>query len=534
MTTAKKNQGLDIIIVGAGFSGIYMLHCAREAGFSAKVVEAGSGIGGTWFWNRYPGARCDAPSMEYSYQFDKQLQQDWTWSEKYSSQAEILSYMEHVVERFNLADGIQLNTRIASAAYDEDHCSWKLLSTEGEQFSAKFCIFATGCLSNASRPVFENESAFEGAIYHTGEWPHEEVDFSGQKVAVIGTGSSGIQSITAIAKQAKELTVFQRTPAFSVPSHNRPFHEGEQEEIKAHYDDLRASARSQFGNMEFEPNERCAGEMSEEEIQQELEHRWELGGLKWYGVFADFLLDKEANDIAANFVRKKIREIVKDSATAEKLLPATIFGCKRVVTDTGYYETFNRENVELVDISSTPIEGYTEKGLLVGGKEYEFDVVVLATGYDAMTGALLQMDILGRGGQTLKDKWQAGPVNYLGLQVAGFPNMFMVTGPGSPSVLSNMMPSIELHVEYIRDTLVYLRDKQKNSIEAKSEAEESWVSHVNEAAEASLLLGCNSWYLGANIPGKPRVFMPYLGCPPYEEKIREVANSGYSGFELKD
>ncbi len=533
MTGSGENSELDIIIVGAGFSGLYMLHCAREAGFSVKVLEAGSGIGGTWFWNRYPGARCDAPSMEYSYQFDKQLQQDWTWSEKYSSQAEILSYMEHVVERFKLADGIRLNTRVESATYDEANCRWLLVSTTGEHFSAQFCIFATGCLSNTSRPVFKNESAYKGTIYHTGEWPHEEVDFSGLKVAVIGTGSSGVQSITAIAKQAKELTVFQRTPAFSVPSHNRPFHEGEQENIKVHYDDLRDSARSQFGNMEFEPNERCAGEMSQEEIRKELEHRWELGGLKWYGVFADLLVDKNANDIAANFIREKIRQTVKDPAVAEKLLPQTIFGCKRVVTDTGYYETFNRENVDLVDISSTPIEGYTEKGILVGNKEYEFDVIVLATGYDAMTGALLRIDIRGRDGQTLKNKWEAGPLNYLGLQVAGFPNMFMITGPGSPSVLSNMMPSIEQHVEYIRDAIVYLREQQLGSMEAEVSAEQAWVSHVNELAETSLLLGCNSWYLGANIPGKPRVFMPYIGCPGYYEKCREVANSGYDGFRLK-
>ena len=532
MTSTEENE-LDIVIVGAGFSGIYMLHCAREAGFSATVLEAGSGIGGTWFWNRYPGARCDAPSMEYSYQFDKQLQQDWTWSEKYSSQAEILSYMEHVVERFNLADGIRLNTRVASATYDEANCRWQLVSSEGKQFSAQFCIFATGCLSNASKPVFENESAYKGKIYHTGEWPHDEVDFSGLNVAVVGTGSSGIQTITAIAEEAKKLTVFQRTPAFSVPSHNRPFHQGEQENIKAHYDELRESARSQFGNMEFEANQRCAEDMSEEEIQHELEHRWKLGGLKWYGVFADFLVNKKANDIAANYIREKIREIVKDPVMAEKLLPDTIFGCKRVVTDTGYYETFNRDNVELVDISSTPIERYSDKGIIVGDKEYEFDVVVLATGYDAMTGALLRIDIRGSDGQTLQEKWQAGPVNYLGLQTAGFPNMFMITGPGSPSVLSNMMPSIEQHVEYIRDALVYLRDNKLNSMEAETGAEQAWVGHVNELAESSLLLGCNSWYLGANIPGKPRVFMPYIGCPEYYEKCREVADTGYTGFNLQ-
>ncbi len=530
---SNATRHIDALIVGGGFAGIYMLHKARELGLSARVLEAGDGPGGTWYWNRYPGARCDIESMQYSYQFDKDLQQDYDWKEKYAAQPQILEYVNHVVERFDLKRDMQFGTRVTSAIFDEVNGRWTVETDQGETWSAEFCIMATGCLSSANMPEFKNRDSFQGPIYHTGQWPHEGVDFTGKRVGIIGTGSSAIQTIPIVAQQAEHLTVFQRTPAFTVPAQNRDLTAEEKAEIKAHYDELRARGKSQVLAWDTEPNERPATEMTPDEIRAECERRWEMGALYWYGSFADMLINQDTNDIVSEFVRGKIREIVKDPATADLLSPDTVFGCKRVCADTGYYETFNRDNVSLVDVSENPIEEFTPKGIKVAGQEYEFDAIISATGFDAMTGSLNKIDIRGRAGRKLKDKWAAGPVTYLGLQSNGFPNLFMISGPGSPSVLTCMITSIEQHVDFIADAVTHLREHGLKVIEPTVEAEEAWVAHVNEVAGGTLLNACNSWYLGANVPGKPRVFMPYLGFPEYAAKCEEVVEKGYEGFEVR-
>ena len=527
-----KNKHVDIVIVGAGFAGLYMLHSARKSGLSAIVLEAGAGAGGTWYWNRYPGARCDVPSMEYSYQFDDGLQQEWQWTERYAAQPEILSYINHVVERFKLAEDIVFNTRVEAAHFDDTTKTWNVLTSTNKSYSAQFCVFASGCLSVTNIPKIENRESYSGQIYHTGNWPHEGVDFSGLEVAVVGTGSSGIQSIPLIAQQAAKLSVLQRTPSFTVPARNHPLDVEEQNAVKANYPDFRTNASKQFTGNDFSANERLATEMSTKEIETECDKRWDLGGLNWYGAFADLLLDKNTNAIAAEYVRKKMHEQVDDDNVARTLTPNSVFGCKRLCVDTDYYETFNQPNVNLIDLRETPIQSFTKNGMMIGDEEHSFDAVVFATGFDAMTGALNQIDIRGREGRSLKDKWSAGPLTYLGIQTAEFPNMFIITGPGSPSVLTNMLPSIEQHVDFISAAINHLRENNFVSIEASPAAENAWVEHVNEVAASTLLLDCNSWYLGANVPGKPRVFMPYLGFPEYVEKCTQVANSAYEGFTL--
>jgi cation diffusion facilitator CzcD-associated flavoprotein CzcO len=529
---ANAMQQIDAIIIGAGFAGIRMLHKARQLGLKARVIEAGSGPGGTWFWNRYPGARCDIESMQYSYQFDDALEQDWDWQEKYAAQPEILAYANHVVDRFDLRCDMQFETRVTAAIFDEANGRWMVSTDSDETWSAEFCVMATGCLSSANMPAFKNMDSFTGPVYHTGKWPHAGVDFSGQRVAVIGTGSSAVQAIPLLAEQAAHLTVFQRTPAFTVPAHNRALGEAEKAEIKAHYGDLRVRAKSQVLAFDIEFNENPASALSESEILSECEHRWEMGALNWYGAFADMLIDQTTNDIVSDFIRAKIRKVIKDPTVAELLTPNTVFGCKRICADSGYFETYNRDNVALVDISTSPIEEFTAAGLKVAGQEYAFDAIISATGFDAMTGSLNKIDIRGRSGEKLRDKWAAGPITYLGLQSAGFPNLFTISGPGSPSVLTCMITSIEQHVDFIGAAIEHLRDNKLRFIEATVDAENDWVAHVNDVAGATLLNACNSWYLGANVPGKPRVFMPYIGFPAYAEKCEDVVNKGYEGFAL--
>jgi len=503
----------------------------RSEGFSVRVFEAGSGLGGTWFWNRYPGARCDVESMEYSYQFDDDLQQEWEWTERYASQSEILRYIEHVADRFDLRPDIQLDTRVESAHFDETTGQWQIVTNAGRA-TAQFVVFATGCLSSANTPDFPGIDSFEGTIYHTGQWPHEPVDFTGQRVGVIGTGSSAIQSIPKIAEQAEQLIVFQRTPNYSIPAHNHPMDSERQRYVKENYAMLREQASQTPFGLDTSPNEAMALEVTAEERQREYQARWDRGGLSFMSAFSDLLLNQESNDTAGEFLREKIRGAVDDPELAELLSPDTVVACKRLCVDTNYYATYNRSNVTLVDVSEVPIEALTPKGLRQGGQEFEFDAIVFATGFDAMTGALLRVDIRGNAGLTLQEKWAEGPRTYLGLGTAGFPNLFTVTGPGSPSVLSNMVPSIEQHVNWIADCIGYLREHDLGRIEASREAEDAWVEHVNAVAGETLFPGCNSWYLGANVPGKPRVFMPYLGFPPYVEKCNEVASKGYEGFSL--
>jgi cation diffusion facilitator CzcD-associated flavoprotein CzcO len=532
----------DVVIVGAGFAGMYMLHRARGIGLSARVFETGDGVGGTWYWNRYPGARCDVESMEYSYQFSDELQQEWDWSERYATQPEILTYANHVADRFDLRRDIQFETRVQSATYDDASARWTIRTAridgtgDSDEVSAQFLIMATGCLSSARIPDFEGLDSFEGDTYHTGRWPHDGVDFSGKRVAVIGTGSSGIQSIPIIAEQARELVVFQRTASYSVPAYNAPIAEELKRKIKENYAEFRAQNSlmpTAFGSR-LAPPETSALEVEPAERERIYEERWEYGGLPFLGGFVDLLIDPKANDTAAEFVRNKIREIVNDQGVADLLSPNTVIGCKRLCVDTGYFETYNRDNVALVDVSTEPISEITPGGLRIGDREFEFDCIVFATGFDAMTGALLSIDIRGREGRTLQDAWAEGPRTYLGLNSVGFPNFFTISGPGSPSVLTNMIVSIEQHVNWITDCLAYLRENGHRRIEATLEAQDAWVHFVNMVADFTLFPQCNSWYLGANVPGKPRVFMPLIGFPTYAAKCDDVAAKGYEGFVLSD
>ena len=524
---------LDALIVGAGFAGLYMLHKLRGMGFAARAVDAASGVGGTWYWNRYPGARCDVESMFYSYAFDEDLEQEWEWTERYPSQPEILRYANHVADRFDLRSDIRLETRIASAAYDEAAAGWRVITDAGDVFEARFCIMATGCLSAANTPEFEGLDGFGGRVFHTGRWPHEPVDFTGRRVGVIGTGSSAVQAIQEIARQAAHLTVFQRTAAWVVEAFNRPLPPAEQAETKANYAAIRAAAKKTFGGFNRVMNERSALSVPEEECRRALEEAWQSGGIGFLLAYNDFGFSEAANMRAQEFVRDKIRETVKDPATAEKLLPHHVIGCKRLSLGTGYYAVYNRPNVSLVQLGEGGVDRITAGGVVSEGAEYPLDDLVLATGFDAMTGALLRIDIRGRGGLALGEAWEAGPRNYLGLMVNGFPNLFTVTGPGSPSVLSNMLPTIEHHVEWIADCLGYLRDRNVREIETSLEAQDRWVEHANAVASKTLRHSCSSWYLGANVPGKPRVFMPYIGgMPAYREKCAAVAAAGYEGFDL--
>jgi cation diffusion facilitator CzcD-associated flavoprotein CzcO len=532
-TKQTTQDSFDAVIVGAGFAGLYMLHRLRGLGLSARVFEAGAGVGGTWYWNRYPGARCDIESMEYSYQFSEELQQEWEWSERYASQPEILRYIEHVADRFDLRRDIELETRVVAATFDDAQGRWRVETDRGTA-TASFCIMATGNLSSTHMPSIAGMERYRGELHHTGRWPHEGVDFSGKRVGVIGTGSSGVQSIPVIARQAEHLTVFQRTATYSVPAHNGPMDPSYQSSVKERYGAFRAAnkqTRLGFGS-DYPTSDGLTSDATPEERDARYRDRWERGGLHFMGAYLDLLLSREANDTAADFVRDEIRGIVKDPEMAAKLLPDQVLGCKRLCVDTGYYQTFNRPNVALVDLSEAPIERLTERGLVAGGREYELDGVVFATGFDAMTGALHKIDIRGRDGLPLARKWAEGPKTYLGLGTAGFPNFFVVAGPGSPSVLTNMIPSIEQHVDWIGDCIEQLRAKGLRFIEATTAAEEEWVAHSNLVASVTLFPSCNSWYLGANVPGKPRVFMPYLGYSAYVAKCAEVASKGYEGFAL--
>lgn len=536
MDAEKKTiREYDVIVVGAGFAGLYMLYRLREMGLKTLVLEAGEGVGGTWFWNRYPGARCDVESMEYSFSFDEDLQKDWNWTEKYATQPEILKYLEHVAERFELYDDIRLSTRVASMELDEPTATWTVSTEDGDVYACRYAVMATGCLSSWRMPEFAGQSDYEGEIYHTGAWPHGGVDFSGKRVGVIGTGSSGIQAIPEIGKQAAQMTVFQRTANFSVPARNRLLEAGEQDEFKARYPEVRAFERASFGGTSWKLNPKTAAEMSAEEQEAELRRRWDEGGAQYMFAFADSLVSEETNAIAQKFIRERIKEIVKDPATAELLCPNTHpIGSKRICVDTNYYATFNEPHVDLVNLRATPLDTITAKGIRTAdGVEREFDAIVFATGFDAMTGALERIEIRGREGVALKDKWKDGPTSYLGLAVAGFPNMFTITGPGSPSVLSNMVVSIEQHVDWIVDCLKHLDATGFGMVEAQQHAEDGWVRHASELAHMTLFPKAASWYMGANVPGKPRVFMPYVGgVGPYRQRCDEIASAGYPGFSF--
>jgi len=521
----------DAVIVGAGFAGMYMLHRLRELGLKVKVFEAGGDVGGTWYWNRYPGARCDVESMQYSYSFCEELEQEWEWSEKYAPQPEILRYAGYVAEKFKLRSDIIFNTRVISSIFDEDENHWIISTDRDDTVTARFCVLAVGCLSSANRPAFKNLIKFKGQQFHTGEWPHDGVDFTGQDVAIIGTGSSAIQSIPLIAQQAKSLTVFQRTANYSVPAWNSKMDSEYQKKIKADYSKLRAQARGRPSGVMFPFNFQPALEPRKEERDKIYEEFWDRGGLPFLGAFSDLLFDSDANETAAEFARNKIRGIVKNQKTAELLCPTNVFGCKRLCVDSGYFETFNKENVRLVDISTNPIREFDKDGLFVKDLKYKFDSVVFATGFAAMTGSFEKINILGRNGISLAKKWEAGPRTYLGLATSGFPNLFMITGPGSPSVLASMIQSIEQHVDWIADCVNNIVRTGAKTIEPITSFEDDWVEHVTEVSKVSLRSTCSSWYVGANIEGRPRVFMPYIGgFPVYVDRCNDVMTRGYEGF----
>jgi cation diffusion facilitator CzcD-associated flavoprotein CzcO len=529
----KPSNDLDAIIIGAGFSGMYLLKRLRDnLGLSAKIIEAGKGVGGTWYWNRYPGARCDSDSYIYCYTFDKQLLQDWQWSERYPEQPEILRYLDHCADRFDIRKDTVFENRVNQATYDEASNRWTVRTDKGQSFTAKYVIAATGSLSATNVPKFKGLETFKGKWYHTSQWPHDGVDFTAKKVGVIGTGATAVQAIPVIAQQAKHLTIFQRTPNYCVPARNGKVDPEVWKQRKASYDQIKDNLRKSYFGFEMDFIPKSVLEASPEEREETFNRMWDEGGFRfWLGNYQDMFFVKEANELCGDFIKRKIRSTVKDPKLAEKLIPHYAYGTKRQPLDSNYYDTFNKDNVELVDIKDTPIDEITPKGVKCGGKGYEFDILVIATGFDAMTGPLTRMNVTGCRGQRLADKWADGPHSYLGVALAGFPNLFTVTGPGSPSVLSNMPVSIEQHVEWISDCIEHMQKNKIAKIEPTAEAEEQWTAHVAEVANSTLLPQSDTWYMGQNIPGKARVFMPYLGgVGPYRAKCAEIAANGYEGF----
>lgn len=528
-----SQQVFDVFVVGAGFAGIYALYKYRSLGMTVKGVESGTGVGGTWYWNRYPGARCDTESMQYSYSWDPQLSAEWEWTERFPGHAEIRSYLEHVVKRHDLDKHIDFETRIASMEFDDALELWTIQSEDGKVYRAKFCVMATGCMVGAvNSPEFRGAEPFRGQIYHTARWPKEKVEFAGKRIAVIGTGSSGIQTISEVAKSAAQVYVYQRTPNFSIPARNEPMRAEHQQYWKENYALLRDKARYSRSGTLFDFG--TIGVMDVDETTREaiLQDRWKKGTSNFMGSFNDMIFNDESNAVVADFVRSKIAETVKDPETAEKLTPQgyPIFA-KRICLDTDYFETFNRDNVTLVDVRNDPIVELTPRGVRTEQTEHEVDIIVFATGYDAITGPLMNIDIRGTGPKTIKEKWATGPYAYLGIMSAGFPNMFTITGPGSPSTLGNMVVSIEQHIEWVADLLVYMRENQLTKVEADAKSEADWAEHVTDVAETTVYPKASSWYMGANIPGKRRVFLPYIGgIGHYRRLCDEVARKGYEGF----
>lgn len=524
----------DAVIVGAGFAGMYMLYRLRKLGLTVRVIEKADDVGGTWYWNRYPGARCDIESIQYSYSFSDELQQEWNWSERYATQSEILSYANHVVEKLSLRSDMQFGSTVETTVFDESAYHWNIGIRSGEirEFlTCRFCIMATGCLSTPNEPVVPGLEQFAGSVYHTADWPDTSVDFRNQRVAVLGTGSSGIQTAVALAAVAEHLTVFQRTPNYVVPDANHAFEAEQLARVKADYPAIRAQAKLCRNGVAQEIVALSALEVSQTERNRRYQERWDKGGLTFIGAFSDLILDAAANKTVADFVREKIRTIVQDPATAKLLSPTSTFGCKRLCVSSSYYSIFNRENVALVD-TSAGVDEISERGLIVAGQEYPADSIVLATGFDAMTGTLNRIRIVGKQGEELKNRWNEGPTGYLGLMISGFPNLFTITGPGSPSVLSNVLMSIEYHVNWISDCLKFMSDRKFQVIEPRTQAEDEWADEVASIVDNTLYRTCNSWYLGVNVPGKPKKFMPYPGVPSYESRCSSIAKNNYVGFDF--
>ncbi|MBM4244776.1 MAG: steroid monooxygenase [Deltaproteobacteria bacterium] len=538
MDAIKSDSGgaareVDVVVVGAGFAGLYLLHELRRLGFSSVALEAADDVGGTWYWNRYPGARCDIESIDYSYSWDPDLQREWQWSERYATQPEILRYLGHVADKHDLRRDIRFSTRVTGARWDAAAQRWSVRTDHGDEVRCRFYVMATGCLSVPKTPDVPGHERFRGASYYTGRWPKEGVDFTGKRVAVIGTGSSGVQSIPIIAQQAKELTVFQRTPNYSRPAKNGPVPKAKKALFDADPAGYRAAARLTGAGVPVEKPELRAFQVSEAERRARYEEAYQSGDLLVFGAaYTDILFNDAANESVCEFLRDKIRALVKDPDTAEMLTPRDHFyGTKRPCIDTNYFETFNLPHVRLVDLRREPIRTVTETGIDTSARSFEFDAIVYATGFDAMTGAIVAVDVAGRDGLSLKQKWDHGPRTYLGVMTTGFPNFFTMTGPGSPSVLSNMAVSIEQHVDWVRDCLVHMRAEHLDVVEPTPTAEDAWVQHVNDCADITLLPRANSWYMGANVPGKPRVFLPYIGgVERYRKICDDVVARGYLGF----
>ncbi|MSO60407.1 MAG: steroid monooxygenase [Ilumatobacteraceae bacterium] len=530
-----SNSDVDVVVVGAGFAGMYLLHELRKMGFSSRVLEAGDDVGGTWYWNRYPGARCDIATTDYQYTWDPELYAQWTWSEKHATQPEILRYAQLVATKHDLYSGIDFNVRADEAKWDDKAKKWNIRTSTGETIVCRHYVMATGCLSVPKDPDITGTERFAGNVYVTGRWPHEGVDFTGKRVAVIGTGSSGIQSIPIIAEQAKELVVFQRTPNFSMPAYNGPPPQDRVDRLNADRAAYVQEARLSGTGVPLEMSTVSALSVPKEVAFEMLEESRQKGELLSIGnTFMDSGINRQANEVIGEFMRTKVRSVVKDPKVAELLSPYKHgYGTKRPCMDTGYFETFNKPHVRLVDLGADPIHTITETGIDFGAESKDFDAIVYATGFDAMTGAIVGVNITGKDGVTLKKKWEAGPLTYLGLTSVGFPNLFMITGPGSPSVLSNMMVSIEQHVEWIRDILVAMREQGFDTIEPTPLAEDGWRVHCTDCADITIFQDANSWYMGANVPGKPRVMFPYIGgVGRYRQACDESVRRGYLGFEL--
>ena len=548
-----RNKNIyDLVIIGAGFAGLYSLYKAKLAKLNVIAIERASNVGGTWYWNRYPGARCDVESMQYSYQFSNELQEEWEWTEKYATQPEILKYANHVADRFKLRENIQFNSEIKSAKFNSDKNHWELINNTNQLIKTKFCIMATGCLSTLNKPKFKNIESFKGEIYHTGNWPHHHINLKNKKVGIIGTGSSAIQCIPEIINEVEHLYVFQRTPHYTVPARNKPlkYLKGKTkkymrepvgydndlfiEEVKYNYSNFRLKAQNSVAAMALPINHQSALNVSKERRETVFEDRWNKGGVPFIAAFEDLNFDREANETAAKFVRNKIKSLVKDSHVAKLLTPDYPIGCKRLAVDSNYYESYNKPNISLVDLKTTPLEEFYAKGINTSKNHYELDIIILATGFDAMTGTLFNIDIEGKNNIKLKNKWSEGPKNYLGLASSGFPNLFTISGPGSPSVLTNMIVSIEQHVNWIFDCIEYMKNNNKNFIEASLKAENEWYKHNQEVSIDHVRSSCSSWYIGANIKGKAKNFMPYVGgYSKYVEKCDEVSKNNYQGFILK-
>ena len=554
MDREEPDQHFDAVVVGAGFAGMYALHRLRGLGLSVRVIEAGADVGGTWYWNRYPGARCDVPSMEYSYSFSPELEQEWEWTEVMAGQPEILTYAQHVADRFDLRRDIDFGTRVVSAVRDDAANTWTITTDSGDRLTATWCIMATGCLSAVNVPDIEGIDDFEGEVLHTGRWPEPPPDLARRRVGIIGTGSSGVQSIPVLAEQAGCLHVFQRTAVYTFPAGNKPLRADVQQAYKESYAEVREMQRtSPVGFSGFRPLKKEGGQAPVSAVidtdgarhrprivdatPDERREAFERYGYGVFQAFGDVYKDLTANEIACDLYRDRLFELIDDPETAEALAPRGYpLGCKRQVIDSGYYPTFNRADVTLVDLRREPLVRVTTTGIETTEREIELDVIVLATGFDAMTGALNRIDVRGRDGLALRDAWSTGPRTYLGLQVAGFPNLFTITGPGSPSVLANMIVAIEHHVDWIADTITHVRSGGHATIEPTPDAQDAWVDHVNEVAQGTMYVAptCASWYLGANIEGKPNVFMPYVGgLGRYRARCEEVVANGYEGFAIR-